>query len=631
MKKAEITARGWLAEYLHTQMTGLTGHMEAAGFPFDRSFWGNPNVEEGDYPGVFWWPYEQTAYHIDGRMRAAIALRDDALIKEAAECIYRVILSPDADGYLGPKQLKRYQDGYTRWPHVVFFRACLALYEYNGDTRIRDALIRHYLNVPFDYAEMRNVLNVEILLALFADTGRRALLDMAEDAYRRQNEKIEHFLDETPNVEQTREFAETFCARRLTDGKKMHVHGVSYHEYAKLGALLYRATGKTEYLRTTDAAYRKLFRYYMLPSGVNSSTERLRSSLYNECAETCDVADMTWALENRYFIRDDAADGDRIERCVFNAGIGCVTEDFRALQYFSCGNQLIMDGQSSHAWYCRGNKGMRFAPNPMTACCPGNVNRIMPNYVLHTWQVTENAVTAKLYGPCRVTGTVNGQAFSIEETTRYPFDLSLSLSVKTEGTFRLRLRIPAWCAGLHIDRPYTVRHGYAELDIVGDTEIAVTFDADVRKEKSAPGVYFTRGPLVYCLGMKGDREITETAVCDGEAFPTYRITPDRKWNYAIRADSVPVFTAGNGTRFDLSDDLPSIQIAAEEVPNWKIRTVSTWNRQNWKYEFIHVTGEPHTFTPNLPRKVKTTGKSKTITLVPYGAAKVRMTVLPETK
>ncbi|MBQ0125280.1 MAG: hypothetical protein KBS59_03030, partial [Clostridiales bacterium] len=172
---------------------------------------------------------------------------------------------------------------------------------------------------------------------------------------------------------------------------------------------------------------------------------------------------------------------------------------------------------------------------------------------------------------------------------------------------------------------------YAELDIAGDTDITVTFDADIIKEKSAPGVYFSRGPRVYCLGMKGNREITETAVCDGEKFPTYRITPDKKWNYAICADSTPVFTAGSGTRFDLSCDLPKIHVFAEEVPGWKIRAVSTWNRQNWKYEFIHVTGEPHTFTPNLPRKVKTTGKPEMIELVPYGAAKVRMTVLPETR
>lgn len=630
MDKTVITARGWLADYLHTQMTGLTGHMAAAGFPFDREFWGNPDVKEGDYKGVFWWPFEQTAYHIDGQIRAAIVLGDKTLVERAAERIYRVILHPDEDGYLGPKQLKIRSDEYTRWPHVIFFRACLALYEYNGDERIVSALVRHYLAVPFDYSDVRNVYNVEILVALYGYTGQKELLMMAEDAFCRQNEKAEAFLFNHPDATDE-ELSENFCAARLENGKKMYVHGVSYHEYAKLGAILYRATGKKEYLRTSVAAYRKLFRYYMLPSGANSSTERLRSSLYNECTETCDVADMTWALENLFFARDDADYGDRIERCAFNAGVGCVTEDFRALQYFSCANQLILDDRSSHAWYSRGNKGMRFAPNPMTACCPGNVNRVMPNYVLHTWQVTENAVTAKLYGPCRVTGTVNGQAFAIEEKTRYPFDLSLSLSVKTKGNFRLRLRIPAWCTGLHVDRAYKVKRGYAEIEIAGDTAIAVTFDAAIRKEKSAPGVYFTRGPLVYSLGMRGNREITETAVCDGEAFPTYRMTPDKKWNFAFLADAVPEFRAGRGTRFDLSADLPTIRVAAREVPGWKIRTVSTWDRLNWKYEFIHVTGDPRTFTPNLPRKVKTAEKTETITLVPYGAAKVRMTVLPEWK
>lgn len=625
MKNVKITARGWLKEYLQTQMTGLTGHIGAAGFPFDRDFWGDPDVREGDYKGIFWWPYEQTAYHIDGLVRTAIALGDKKLIEQAAKRVYRVILDPDEDGYLGPKQLKEYRDGYTRWSHVIFFRACLALYEYNGDERIVDALTRHYLSVPFDHSDMRNVLNVEIMLALYGYTGKRELLLAAEATYLSQNEKAERFLCE----HQGEDTSEIFCASRLFDGKKMYVHGVSYNEYAKLGALLYGATGKREYLRTSVAAYKKLFRYYMLPSGVNSSTERLRSSLYNECAETCDAADMTWSLENLFFIKDDASYGDRIERCVFNAGVGCVTEDFRALQYFSCGNQLIMDDNSSHSWYNRGNHGMRFAPNPMTACCPGNVNRIMPNYVAHMWQIGKNAVTAKLFGPCNVTGSVNGGAFSITEKTRYPFDLSLSLSVKTKERFTLRLRIPAWCTGLHIDRGYKSRNGYAELDITGDTEISVRFDADIRKEKSTSGVYFTRGPLVYCLGMKGNREKTQIAVCDGEEFPTYRITPDKKWNYAICADAVPVFQPGKGARFDLSSDLPKIRVAAREVPGWKLRTVSSWDKLSWKYELIKMKGEPRTFTPNLPVRFKTAEKIETIGLVPYGASKVRMTVLPE--
>ena len=59
--------------------------------------------------------------------------------------------------------------------------------------------------------------------------------------------------------------------------------------------------------------------------------------------ETCDITDHTWALAYLLQATGDARYADRIEQVIFNALPGSITKDFRALQYFSCPNQVIAD------------------------------------------------------------------------------------------------------------------------------------------------------------------------------------------------------------------------------------------------------------------------------------------------
>lgn len=139
MRKITIKPCGWFKEYLELQMNGLTGNIQAAGYPFNSIWWGNPEHDNRDISNdKCWWPFEQTAYWLDGFTRCAVLPDDKQAIKKAQDIIYSVIDNADNDGYIGPHFMKKC---HIRWSLVVFFRACVALYEYNSDNKIISAML----------------------------------------------------------------------------------------------------------------------------------------------------------------------------------------------------------------------------------------------------------------------------------------------------------------------------------------------------------------------------------------------------------------------------------------------------------------------------------------------------------
>lgn len=616
MKKPIIRPQGWLKDFLNTQIDGLTGHIAAAHWPYDKPFWTSEDV--GEYDGTFWWPYEQVGYYIDGFVRTAVLLGDEKLLKKAEDYIYTVINNPDKDGYLGPKALKVKKDNFTRWAHVIFFRACIALYEYNGDEKIIKAIETHFLKDKYDYGSGRDVYNVEIMLELYRFIGNKALVDLALKSYKDYNDNAEENKDRAID-------------KNIGIMKKLYEHGVTVNEYSKLGALIYRATGDKYFLNISETGYKRINKFYMLPSGVNSSSERMKNNLYDESYETCDITDMTWSLHYLAQITDKVKYSDMIERAIFNGGIGSVTEDFKAHQYFSSANQLIIDEQSNTASYDRGSQAQIYGPHPFTACCTGNVNRFMPNYILNMWDLDGDVLTARMFGPSKVSGEIDGKEFEITEKTTYPFDFSLNFSVKTKAKFTIKIRVPNWCKDLIVlGAKYKLQKGFIIVNIDGNADISVEFSAEIEQKRSQSGVYFKRGPLVYCLGMKGERSHWATHELDGVVYPFYRMKPDKKWNYAIDTSKAPKYTAGKDTAWDVNKHLPYIEVSAREVENWQIKPTHKLKTHSWDYVYKEV-NETHTFTPRLPRKgsMKISDKSETIKLYPYGACKVRMTVLPE--
>ena len=175
----------------------------------------------------------------------------------------------------------------------------------------------------------------------------------------------------------------------------------------------------------------------MLPGGIPNSDEYMEDNYYYRCYETCDITDFTWALSYYLKVFDDAKYGDMIEKCIFNAGVGSVLENFKGLQYMSSANQFILANNSCHCECYRGNQQMSYRPNPFTECCPGNVNRFMPNYIKNMWQTDGDKVFLRLFGASEYQTKINDKAVTIKEETNFPFGESFTFDVKTTTPFKL--------------------------------------------------------------------------------------------------------------------------------------------------------------------------------------------------
>lgn len=638
---AAITPRGWLRTYLEKQRDGLTGHLEVAGFPFNSAGWGADRVDA--IHGDGWWPYEQTGYWIDGMIRCGRLLGDDFVIGKAQQSIDFVLNNADPDGYLGPKHIKPAVNS-NRWAHAVFFRALMAEYAATGDERILQAVANHYRSHTSPHSDGREVCNVEGLCWAYAHTGDPDLLDQAVQAYAGYN-TLSAGKDTTLEV--------------LLSDKVGGEHGVTYNEIGKLGAILYCYTGERRYLDAAVNGYWKLDRDQMLIDGVNSSTEGLRGKDPLDSHETCDIADYTWSVGYLLLATGEADYAEKIERACFNAAPGAVKSDFTALQYFSCPNQVVADAHSNHNLFYRGRQWMSYRPNPGTECCPGEVNRIMPNYVARMWlREAEGGVVAALYGPSTVTLPLGaaGQPVTITEETDYPFDETITFTVQTETAvdFTLVLRIPAWCDdaqlavnGTAVEQTLTpgtfVR--LARTWQPGDVVTLVLPMAVRLSHWPRGGVGVERGPLVYALRIEEDWQTDlEEPRCTPE-FPAWNCYPASRWNYALALDEgsldeIAILTRPlQGDPWSLATAPIELQVPARRVKGWAIRDLKSiigeyvdnpvgggcvlrHMRVKGRFLFTPQLPDPET----LPKRLGT--RTERVTLVPYGCTHLRIAVFP---
>ncbi|GAA2760723.1 beta-L-arabinofuranosidase domain-containing protein [Actinopolymorpha rutila] len=667
VRLAQVRPRGWLLDFLRRQCAGITGHPQASGYPLDHTFWDDPSkLPDVADPAMAWWPYEQTAYWVDGALKAGFLAGDDSVRELAVAQVEGAIATAAPDGFIGPEMFR----DRDRWAYLVFFRAVLTQYDITGDRRLIDALVRHYRSTPHPMGFARDVSGVEILLALYAETGAPDLLEQATDLYARFNA-------------QDSEHARDFTLAGMRSDRPVTTHGVTFNELAKLGALMYAATGDRDSLDATVHAYAKVERDHLLADGLHSGAEAMSGNGPLESHETCTISDHTWSLGYLLRITGDPRYADRLERVVFNALPGAVTKDFTALQYFSCANQVIATNASNHNPMSRGDNRMSFRPGHPVQCCTGNVQRALPNYVERMWMRSQDdgpiggpsggggeEIVAALFGPSRIEVSLAGTAVTIEEQTRYPFEPGVAFTVTPErpAHFTFTVRIPEWCqapvvtvGGDPIDRapvPGTFCRIEREWHPGDRVEVQLPFPLTSRHWADG-GISLELGPLTLSLPVSAT--LTADTEDDWEqtpvefrlsgpqhrlpGFPAYTLVPESAWAYALAVDETNLADAAevvwtDSDAFPLDVDTPAVRVSvpARRVREWALVETDRVSRllpsfENGRFRMVeHEVEGRFALTPPLPAPDTLAERLEDgverIELVPYGNTLLRLTVFP---
>ncbi len=619
-----VRPEGWLRAYMQKQAAQLGSQLPDVSWPFTEAYW------KGEEVGESWWPWEQKAYWIDGATRLAIVMGDEALMDRVLQTIDFTLNHPAPDGYLGPMLFENPNEDFHRWPQNVFFRSLMATADAKADLHqsIVDAMLKHYISDPADYgAPTRNVTNIEEMLWCYEQSGDARLLTLAENAWQEYQKKVAADPDHG-DLSWLRVYANT----------PINAHGVTYAETCKLPAILYNHAGKEEYLRFALAAQRRIFDHHMLIDGIPSTSEWFRTRTSLDSHETCDISDHTWSWGYLMMATGDGVWGDRIERALFNAGPGAIKNDWKALQYFSCPNQFLATMNSDHNVMEHGGYMMAYQPNPgqRTACCGGNVHRLLPNYAIRMWmRGQDGGLIATLYGPSTLNTVVGSDRVPVEivQSTNYPFEeqINFTFNSKQAVSFPLSLRIPAWCSepklavnGAPVKIPpvnqsfITLRRRFKPGD-----RITLTLPMKLAVSRwPENGIGVEHGPIVYSLAIKE----TWTSVVEPKYatpdFPGWNAMPASAWNYGLLLKPEDLENQIKIQRQAITDD-PwnnppiTLSVPAKKIEGWEL--LSNPDKPEQK------------FTPPLPdlNVSKVSETAETIALVPYGSTKLRVTIFPD--
>ncbi len=647
-----IKPNGWLRHFLQNQNSGLTRFLNDV-YPNNVGAWSQPKLDSLRKPNPITWPFEQTAYLTDGQFSCGYLLNDTSLITMALKKINYTLDHPDSTGYMGSAQIRD-----KRWPHSVFFRALKNYYQVSKDKKVLLRLSNHFLNEKYPHSnDIRESINIESIVWLYSETGDTALLNYAEEIY--------NLVDKKKFIYEPFERVETGAADFL-NGKPSNTHGVTYFERAKLGAILFAATGKQKYLQPSIAAFEKIDKYHMMVDGIPATSENLRSPIPSELHETCVIGDFCWSAGYVLMATGNANYADKIERAMFNAAPGAITADFKTVQYFSGPNQTVATNASCHSVFFGGGSYMQYMPSPHTECCPTNLNRFMPNYISRLWMLDNNGgIVAAMYGPSELhyVAGENSDSVTITEQTQYPFDDNIEFVVNTHKkefiAFPLTIRIPAWCSkpsitinGAAINEHLTPG-SYITINrkFKNQDRIVAAFPQEIKTTKwDRNGIAVERGPLVYALKIDQNFEIDSSEKVSTPDFPAYNIYPVSPWNYALNInETIP----GNIqlVKKPITDN-PWIQknapfelrVPAYRVLGWDLVRTNHFSTEIWgdgldssgqkvwmHYDKYTVKGQM-IFTPAIPvgagfrERLSTT--EDMVTLIPYGCTQLRITIFP---
>lgn len=503
-------------------------------------------IETGNFCSSYGYDDSDVYKIIEGGAYSLATHPDPALESYLDSLIADIATAQEPDGYLYTMSTINIEKSWARerWVNTRYkgshelynvghmYEAAVAFYEATGKRTLLDVALKNAdllcrMFGPGKRPMASGHQEVEIGLAkLYRVTGEQKYLELAK-----------FFLDQRGKGDTG---GSTYTQDHLPviDQREAVGHAVRatymYSAMADIAAL----TGDSAYIRAIDRIWNDVVsgKIYLTGGiGSRSSGEAYgnRYELPNLTAynETCAaIANVFWNYR-MFLLHGQSKYIDVLERTLYNGLISGVSLSGTTFFY---PNPLQSEGNYARSeWFgC--------------SCCPSNISRFIPSVSGYIYATRGDTLFVNLYMGNEATVQVGGQSVGISQSTRYPWqgDVTLTVNPERPGPMVVALRIPGWVgnevlpgglyeftepsdASASVDvngklRQLKMHNGYAIVESSwhpGD-EVHLSLPLKVRKVMASSQVpddqgrvAITRGPLVYCAeGVDNDADVSDIVV-----------------------------------------------------------------------------------------------------------------------
>lgn len=617
-----IHPTGWVGRYLELQRDGLTGHLGEISAWLDKE--NNAWLTSGGDHG-----WEEVPYWLKGYSDLAYILGDKKMLKETKLWIEAILNSQRPDGSFGPVNM--HGDKPELWAQMIALSTLQTYYEYSGDERVIKLMTNYFkwqLTIPDDkfledyWENSRGGDNLYTVLWLYNRTGDKFLLDLAHKIHRNTADWCQP--TSLPNW-----------------------HNVNIAECFREPATYYMLTGDKAMLHASYNVQHLIRRTFgQVPGGMFGSDENARLGYIDprQGVETCGMVEQMASDEIMLRFTGDPYWAENCEDVAFNTYPAAVMPDFRSLRYITSPNMVQSDSENHSPGIA--NSGPFLSMNPFSSrCCQHNHSQGWPYYSENLVYATpDNGMAFVMYAACTADVKVaDNKKVTVTETTNYPFDENITITIdKGKAEFPLYLRIPTWTknAGVYVNgekqtvapvsgKYYCISREWKKGDSVS---LRVPMSFSMRRwQVNKNSVSVDYGPLTLSLKIKEryvKRDSKETAIhdsqwqknADASQWPTTEIYADSPWNYALYLN--PANALGDIEVVKKPWPADNFPFTLESVPlefKAKGRQVPSWT--------LDATKLCGVLPDECAPKAATLDD---ITLVPMGAARLRISAFPTT-
>lgn len=618
-----IEPQGWLLTMLQTQRNGLNGLEEQISpfLQFSTSDWTTTNGS-GSTRG-----WERVPYWLRGYIDLGYCLQDATVITNATRWMQGVMTSQRTNGYFGPAG--HYSDGTTNvesdlgkvpdlWPNMPMLDALRSYYESTDDGNALD-LMRNYClwesrlpatNFGAGYwPMMRMGDNIESIYWLYNRLGEPWLLDLATNMY--ANMARWDIANTLPNW-----------------------HNVNIAEGFRAPTVFWQQSGNPANFLFAEANYQVVMRQYgQVPGGGFGGDENCRSGYYGprQAFETCGVVEYMRSFEILTRITGNPVWAERCEDLAFNTLPAALRTNMLSLHYLTAPNQPELDNENKSPDIQNSGTWFSHSPSePNYYCCEHNHGMGWPYFCEETWLATwDKGLCASLYAPTTVRARVgDGSIVNVTEITSYPFSdtIQLVITATNSANFPLYVRVPQWCSNslIQINGSVVASNSTPSSFVClqrswsnGD-QVALHFPGQITLRTWTTNnncVSVNYGPLTFSLQINENWQAYGNNPAPWTEWEAYPASP---WNYGLwlnstnPAASFSVVTNSGGVAanpFSLNTTPISLQVQARKIPAWTL-------------DGLYAAG------PVQPSPVYSTQAVESVTLVPMGAARLRISAFP---